>query len=104
MRNRKTGEIFLIDAKDVLKLRIKELNERLAYPEIAEKGAVVTGKGWSTREGRGEFPVGMKIPPTKVQIQTPKGAYQISPSASGNRLPLVPWKASAGRLDDIGSP
>ncbi|KDD65450.1 pyocin [Pseudomonas mandelii PD30] len=41
-------------------------NQKLAYPEIEESGAVVVGKG------KPGFPGGTVIPPTKVEIVRPK--------------------------------
>jgi hypothetical protein len=101
VRNKETKEIFLIDGKDMQKLRVQEPNQRLSYPEIERMGAVIIHEAWPTREGVGKFPKGMVIPPTKVQIQTPEGPYYVHPSAVGNRLPLVRWTEQSGRLDDI---
>ncbi|PTT61014.1 pyocin, partial [Pseudomonas sp. HMWF007] len=41
-------------------------NQKLAYPEIEESGAVVVGKG------KPGFPSGTVIPPTRVEIVRPK--------------------------------
>jgi hypothetical protein len=40
--------------------------QKIAFPEIAESGATIVGKG------KGVFPGGTKIPPTKVDIVRPK--------------------------------
>jgi hypothetical protein len=100
VRNKETKEIFLIDGKDMQKLRLKEANQRVAYPEIERMGAVITKGGWPKRAGEVEkFPEGMKIPPTRIQIETPNGSYHVHPEAVGNRIPLAKWTKAAGRLD-----
>ena len=101
VRNKETKEIFLIDGKDMQRLRLKEPNQRIAYPEIERMGAVITKEGWPGLPREGEFLEGMKIPPTRIQIQTPNGPYHVHPEAVGNRIPLVRWTEPAGRLDDI---
>jgi hypothetical protein len=101
VRDPETKRIFLIDAKDVQKVVIKEKNQRLAYPELAKMGGVITRRAWPSLEGQGEFPVGTVIPPTKVQIQTPKGAYYVERPAAANRLSVKKWKEQPGRFDDF---
>ncbi|MBN9086277.1 MAG: hypothetical protein J0J01_05175 [Reyranella sp.] len=101
VRNKETKEIFLIDGKDMQRLRLKEPNQRIAYPEIERMGAVITKEGWPRLASEGNFHEGMKIPPTRIQIQTPNGPYHVHPEAVGNRIPLVRWTEPAGRLDDI---
>lgn len=98
VRNPETKEIFLIDAKDVLRLRIKEPNQRLAYPEIERTGAVISHGPSGNLEGRGTFEVGTKIPPTRIQIETPNGSYHLSRPTGGNRLPLEGWGEKPGRF------
>jgi hypothetical protein len=98
VRNTETGEIFLIDAKDVLRLRIREPNQRLAYPEIERTGAVIKHGPSGRLPGRGEFKVGTKIPPTRVQIETPTGSYHLSRPTGGKRLPLEGWGEKPDRF------
>jgi filamentous hemagglutinin len=40
-------------------------NQKKAFPEIEQSGATVVGRG------KGAFPGGTKIPPTKVQVVRP---------------------------------
>jgi hypothetical protein len=98
VRDPDTKEIFLIDAKDVLRLRIKEPNQRLAYPEIERTGAVISRGPSGKLAGHGTFEVGTKIPPTRVQIETPNGSYHLSRPTGGNRLPLERWEEKPGRF------
>ena len=102
VRNKDTGQIFLLDGKDMQKLRVQQPNQRLSYPEIAETGAVIIEEPRPWLPGAAaKFPVGTVIPPAKVQIQTPRGPFYVHPSAVGNQLPLVKWTEQTGRLDDI---
>ena len=64
-KNKKTGQTKLTEAKSSQKAPLTK-NQKKAFPEIAKDGGTVVGKG------KGQFPGGTKIPPTKVDIIRPK--------------------------------
>lgn len=59
------GNIYCIECKSSETAPLTR-NQKLAYPEIEESGAVVLGKG------KPGFPGGTVIPPTRVEIVRPK--------------------------------
>ena len=61
----KSGKIKLTEAKSSQKAPLTK-NQKNGFPEIAKDGGTVVGKG------KGNFPGGTKIPPTKVDIIRPK--------------------------------
>jgi hypothetical protein len=99
--DKETKEIFLIDPKDVKRLRLRQPNQIQSFPEIGESGGVIMSKGKPGPGAEGIFPIGKVLPPTKVQIQTRSGAYYASRPAGGNRVSLKQWDAQSGRFDDI---
>ncbi len=99
--DRETGQIFLLDPKDIKQLRLRQPNHRQSYPEIAEKGATIMSKGKPGPGAEGKFPVGKVLPPTRVQIQTRSGAYYASRPAGSNRVSLKRWDEQPGRFDDL---
>ena len=64
-KSKKTGQTKLTEAKSTKTANLTK-NQKKAFPEIAKDGAEVVGKG------KGSFPGGIKIPPTKVDIIRPK--------------------------------
>jgi RHS repeat-associated protein len=64
-KSKKTGKTKLTEAKSSQKAKLTK-NQKKAFPEIAKDGGTVVGKG------KGKFPGGTKIPPTKVDIIRPK--------------------------------
>lgn len=64
-KNKKTGKIELTEAKSSKSAPLTK-NQKKAFPEIAESGGEVVGKG------KGIFKKGTEIPATKVNIKRPQ--------------------------------
>jgi RHS repeat-associated protein len=64
-KDKATGKVKLTEAKSSKKAPLTK-NQKKAFPEIQKDGGTVVGKG------KGNFPGGTKIPPTKVDIIRPK--------------------------------
>jgi RHS repeat-associated protein len=64
-KDKKTGDVKLTEAKSSKTANLTK-NQKKAFPEIEKSGGTVSGKG------KGNFPGGTKIPPTKVDVVRPK--------------------------------
>jgi hypothetical protein len=87
------GKIYLIEARSGSPY--PRGNQKIAFPELAKSGGVIIGKGKEYFRG------GMIIPPTRVQIQTPKGTFYVERPLGGKQLSLKQWKEQSDRLDGL---
>jgi hypothetical protein len=65
IRNRVTGEIGCLECKSSLTAPMTP-NQAEVFSEMEKHTATVVGKG------KPDFPGGMKIPPTRVEIRRPR--------------------------------